>query len=169
MSSSRVRRFWLGDRVVVAPAVDDPRYNGVLRFLDRTGVVTAVDSSPRLAAQQVVTVLLDGGQVIKAERRSFRFQRPDQPVLTCGYDVRGARMGRHDVLPEDDSKWRCARLRFQDGCYDEGGAYWGSPANVYCAWQPKGTGFLTVRASSREEAKKLFESKYPETRFHWSR
>jgi len=50
---------------------------------------------------------------------------------------------------------RCFRLRFVDCCYDEGGAYWGMPANVYCATNEHGA-LLFCRASNRQAAKDEF-------------
>ena len=58
-------------------------------------------------------------------------------------------------------KVHLTRVPFVDGAYDRGGAYWGSPANLWCAEfqfyneleQKEHEGMCFVRASSREEAK----------------
>lgn len=68
------------------------------------------------------------------------------PPLTCGlrygYDGNGQRvcfgahMGRPNILPVENStaiKLSLRRLRFVDGCYDQAGAYWGAPANLWRA------------------------------------
>lgn len=64
----------------------------------------------------------------------------------------GAPMGR--ISKAFTGTARCFRLRFVDGCYDDGGAYWGSPANVYCATD--GDNEMFCRAGNRQEAKKSF-------------
>lgn len=89
-------------------------------------------------------------------------------VLPKGCSERGADMGRANVLPpEKDApiQLRMERLRFIDQCYDSGGAYWGLPANLYCAYKwtgyPKDQNVTTldfdalifVRAESRLIAK----------------
>lgn len=93
--------------------------------------------------------------------------------LSKGYSSRGADMGRRNIWPADrqaPAKLRMQRLKWQDGDYDEGGAYWGRtfvtrPSeshsirhsyNVYCAWnEEEGDNEVQifVRAVSREEAK----------------
>jgi len=78
--------------------------------------------------------------------------RPTLPDVSSRF---GAPMGRRscDQDPEDPTRRvYLYRLRFQDGGYDEGGAYWGSPANVYRAVSECGNLELYVRASSRADA-----------------
>ena len=97
---------------------------------------------------------------------------------------RGARMGRSFILPVPGTivKFRLYRLRFVDGDYDQGGAYWGSPANVWRAvsieqgsWISNWDGSLQkdfkhyevfVRANSREEAKQKVCSLSPRAKFY---
>lgn len=87
-------------------------------------------------------------------------KRPQLPPACC---ERGAPLGRREWAGDFTEPCRCFRLRFIDGAYDEGGAYWGLPANVYCALSA-GTR-LFVRAGSRREAKALFEKKHSEIRW----
>jgi hypothetical protein len=50
------------------------------------------------------------------------------------YDQYGADMGRDSVLPSDRNisiKLRLFKLQLDSGGYDEGGAYWGIPNNLY--------------------------------------
>lgn len=85
----------------------------------------------------------------------------------------GSQMGRRDQMPDDPSqpaKLRLIRLPFVDGCYDRWGAYWGSPANVWCATgEMRGeefTVFLFLRADSREQAKSQVREKLPQAKFY---
>jgi hypothetical protein len=58
------------------------------------------------------------------------------PKLSDAGSERGAQMGRRDVHAIDRTvpiKFHIAYMPFSDGCYDRGGAYWGSPANLWRA------------------------------------
>jgi hypothetical protein len=79
----------------------------------------------------------------------------------------GSQFGRRDELPDDRltlRKLRLTRLPFVDGDYDRWGAYWGSPANLWCAWADGVRVF--VRADNRVEAKKLTTVKLPNAKFY---
>ncbi len=91
--------------------------------------------------------------------------------------VTGSQMGRRNTLPNDlpDSdrqdtyKLHLVRVPFVDGDYDQGGAYWGSPANLYLASEslPSPSGITVyVRASSRHEAKQKVLSLVPTAKFY---
>lgn len=88
-------------------------------------------------------------------------KNPQLPSVNCYY---GATMGRREYTEGLDTPSRCFRLNFVDGCYDEGGAYWGLPANVYCAMNDEGLQ-LFCRASSRNEAKELFNERHPQLKW----
>ena len=78
----------------------------------------------------------------------------------------GSQMGRRDTLPASThSKLRLQRLPFVDGCYDRWGAYWGSPGNVWLAWNNEGT-MLFKRADSRAKAKAAIIDIYPQASFY---
>lgn len=78
----------------------------------------------------------------------------------------GSAMGRRDTLPASTHpKLRMQRLPFMDHCYDRGGAYWGGPANVWCAWDHAGTQ-LFRRADSRAEAKARIKAEFPTATFY---
>lgn len=79
------------------------------------------------------------------------------PKVNCRY---GAPMGRPDCTDGLDKPARCFRLRFYDGAYDDGGAYWGAPANVYCATNNNGLRLFT-RAADRQDAKTRLRTRYP--------
>jgi hypothetical protein len=101
---------------------------------------------------------------------------------TYGYDGNGQRictgsqMGRRNVLPENKQvkdKIHLTRLKWVDGDYDEGGAYWGNGdgrSRIYCAWGDLGNeAFSTqifVRAKSRSEAKHLVLEILPNIQFY---
>ena len=75
----------------------------------------------------------------------------------------GSPMGRssYNDLPHKAIKVHLNYVPFIDGAYDRGGAYWGCPANLYCAEfqiyneqeDKEYEGCCFVRASSRTEAK----------------
>ena len=78
-------------------------------------------------------------------------------------------MGRSDWRGDPDYpiKFHLQKVRFIDGCYDQGGAYWGGPANLFCAWgEDEGEQVrMFVRASSREQAKAVVREYYVNARF----
>lgn len=84
----------------------------------------------------------------------------NKPQLPKVDGSRGAPMGRREWADDFTQPCRCFRLRFIDLAYDEGGAYWGAPANVYCATNGEGVR-LFHRASNREEAKGFFKDCQP--------
>jgi len=86
--------------------------------------------------------------------------------LPKAYSKYGAQMGRSNTAK---GKCKLGKVRFYDGAYDIGGAYWGSPSDLYCAKSkasvamgyfddPAKPGFSFVRASSPFEAVKEFEN-----------
>lgn len=81
----------------------------------------------------------------------------------------GVRMGRPDRLPlpasQESVKLRLQRLPFVDGCYDRWRAYWGAPANVWCAWAGDDIQVF-VRADSRDEAKRKVLKTLPKAKFY---
>lgn len=85
---------------------------------------------------------------------------PQLPPVSC---KRGAPHGRTEYAGDFEQRCRCFRLRFIDQAYDEGGAYWGMPANVYCALSD--TVRLFCRADSRKEAKAKFKETNPKIRW----
>lgn len=46
---------------------------------------------------------------------------------------RGSAMGRRNVCDDEQAVVMLGRVIFEDGCYDLGGAYWGLPADLWCA------------------------------------
>lgn len=87
----------------------------------------------------------------------------------------GSQMGRRNVEPNNPEtcfdKLHLVRLPFVDGDYDNWGTYWGSPANVWCAFSDdqNHTDYAIryfVRADSREEAKELIREQLPNVTFY---
>ena len=80
---------------------------------------------------------------------------------------RGAPMGRPEQHNHNatglvfELEW----VPLTDGAYDCGGAYWGGPANLYCAQADEGEVTLYIRAASRETAKQAVEMLYPRSTF----
>lgn len=91
---------------------------------------------------------------------------PDLSILSCS---RGAPMGRHNQMqldPDGVTKMHLHRLPFTDGCYDCGGAYWGSPADLWRVVTDEDDeayheGF--IRAPSREKAVEILKELYEDT------
>lgn len=65
----------------------------------------------------------------------------------------GAPMGRRGDNPANIQDVRRLHAKHQGGCggYDRGGAYWGSPDNVWAVWAREVV-CCYVRASSRDAA-----------------
>ena len=82
----------------------------------------------------------------------------------------GSMMGRRNILPDSRKevvKLRMERLRFVDQCYDQGGAYWGMPADLWCAYGEASDAQVQVfvRAPIRELAKNGVRRLIPNARF----
>lgn len=87
------------------------------------------------------------------------------------YSARGANMGRPDYRGDPDRSYKffMQRIRMHDYAYDAGGAYWGGPSNLYCAWvkdEEDGDVRVFVRAGSRNEAKTKVRGDYPNSAFY---
>ena len=72
--------------------------------------------------------------------------------------ARGADMGRRNQAEGQPERLHLQRIRFVDGDYDTGGAYWGGDSLLYCAFSPETTEndppiMVFVRAKDRIEAK----------------
>jgi len=87
-------------------------------------------------------------------------------------DFRGAPMGRRDHITEPDFpiKFHLVQLRWVDGDYDQGGAYWGNSGgtDIFHAW---GNGKeeeqeMFIRATSRTEARCEVRKMFPNCRFY---
>lgn len=81
----------------------------------------------------------------------------------------GAEMGRRNTLPDDPQapiKLRMERLRWVDGDYDNGGAYWGNGngSSIFCAYADGCQVF--VRGRKRTDAKAEVRAMLPNARFY---
>lgn len=83
--------------------------------------------------------------------------------VNCTY---GAPMGRrsYDDTDEAITKVRLSRLPFVDGCYDQGGAYWGSPADVWRLRDREGKIQQFIRAPNRKKAAETLQEEFPNIR-----
>lgn len=117
---------------------------------------------------------------------------PPLSQMNCS---RGAPMGRCsccEMGAEDVRRVYLRRVPFVDGAYDQGGAYWGAPANLWRAYaeveaaedeqvdeadrinvfdQPTRAGDILVfeqflRANSRDEAKESLRQQFPNITFY---
>jgi len=83
----------------------------------------------------------------------------------------GAMMGRRDITPPDYAGERLHLRRVplnSGGCYDPGGAYWGSGTPLYCAYGETETEQVEiyVRAFTRSTAKEAVKIRLSEARFY---
>jgi hypothetical protein len=83
---------------------------------------------------------------------------------------RGAPMGRHQYHAHgmDDLEFELERVPLVDGAYDCGGAYWGSPDNLWAAraeLDGEELAFFFVRADDDEMACLKVKDEYPEATF----
>lgn len=85
-------------------------------------------------------------------------------ILSTMYSSRGAPMGRHDQHEHgaENLAFELEWAPLVDGAYDCGGAYWGSPANLYCAEAQSEDSVvqLFVRAKDREQAMTMISEQY---------
>lgn len=84
--------------------------------------------------------------------------------------VRGAPMGRHDwgLIEHRDRPMMMylQRVRFIDGGYDLGGAYWGGGGEpLFCAWAEDIEARVFVRAKDRRAAKLKVNERFPNAKF----
>lgn len=86
-------------------------------------------------------------------------------------------MGRRNTLPghlgavdwQPGDRLRLVRVPFVAGAYDQAGAYWGAPANLWIATEtlPTPSGVtIFVRAGSRSWAKAEVRKLVPDARFY---
>ena len=105
----------------------------------------------RLAAKNFRFVEAGALQHYKVEQIVKQFD--PFPEVSCKY---GAPMGRHGDNPSNLQGVKRLHARRQGGGqgYDRGGAYWGTPSNVWgvWAWLDGRVVCTYVRAWSREEA-----------------
>ena len=87
------------------------------------------------------------------------------------YSARGADMGRMNWgLAEHRERpmmMYLQRVRFIDGDYDLGGAYWGGPPSLplFCAWAEDDEARVFVRAKDRTAAKLKVKDYFPNAKF----
>lgn len=86
---------------------------------------------------------------------------------------RGAPMGRADKIGDRGKEYKLylRKLPLFDGGYDRGGAYWGTPSNLYGYVSSDGESidgevYGYLRAGSRQEAKETIKRRYPNARFY---
>jgi hypothetical protein len=78
----------------------------------------------------------------------------------------GAQIGRRAQTEGNPERLHLQRIRFVDGDYDTGGAYWGGNSPLYCAFSPDNTKndtpiMVFVRATNRTDAKQEVLAELP--------
>lgn len=74
----------------------------------------------------------------------------------------GAPMGRDDFVHNPDAEVTLFKVRFVDGDYDDGGAYWGGYEPLYCARDDEGEVQTFIRADSRKAAEAALLADHPD-------
>lgn len=69
------------------------------------------------------------------------------------YSVRGSDMGRRTIKEDTTKPLHLQKVRLYSGGYDAGGAYWGTPDDLYCAFNEDMTFRVFTRAYNRVQAK----------------
>lgn len=78
----------------------------------------------------------------------------------------GAPMGRRSSV-SIEGKCHLQQVKFYDGDYDKGGAYWGGgryTAPLFCAWNNEDA--IYIRANNRAAAKQALKEEYPHCSFY---
>ena len=97
------------------------------------------------------------------------------PKLSKGYSFRGAYMGRDDIVEEPNApiKFHLYRMPMSPcGCYDSGGAYWGSgdfkTGFMYHAYGdgPEFKNEMFIRAKGRQDAKQQIKEVFKNCCFY---
>ncbi len=83
-----------------------------------------------------------------------------QPTITDVPGTYGAPMGRSTWPDEPIARCHLFRVRLDSGGYDQGGAYWGTPENLWCVTDGQAFRWF-CRAPSRREAWKLILDEWP--------
>ena len=89
----------------------------------------------------------------------------------------GSQMGRRNIIPDHpfDQKLSIQRVKLYDSAYDKGGAYWGGPENLYCAFaylpsqisiMAQFSAIAFCRASCRAKAKQIVRKLIPSAKFY---
>lgn len=92
-----------------------------------------------------------------------------KPYLPKAVNQYGAQMGRKDILPEDkmiNCLVHLTRIKFVDYCYDQGGAYWGLPHNLYLCENLDHDIYTFFRADNRDKAKTFVSGILPNVRYY---
>jgi hypothetical protein len=105
-------------------------------------------------------------------RDTVKLNKPFERNVSSRY---GAPMGRREEFHPGNMADVSIRLHLQrvplhDYCYDKGGAYWGGPSNLWCAWgedaESENQVELYTRAANREEAKANILTQYDLATFY---
>jgi len=98
--------------------------------------------------------IVNGNEKGKAEEPMFDYQKPDRGW--CGDPERGAAMGRTSDLSHDTTVvLRMRRVPLDEGGYDPGGTYWGTPDDLFCVFDADGA-MRYLRAGSLDEVRAEF-------------
>lgn len=127
------------------------------------------------------TQVAGGCEQIQGERWAMKTTMPKLPSGATGFindkgqwQCTGSQMGRRDTLPENrhgEITLQIERLKWVDGDYDQGGAYWGNSGGT-SIYRARGdmegedsTVELFVRATCLADAKRTIVRTLPNAKF----
>ena len=84
----------------------------------------------------------------------------------CGDPKRGAALGRPSYKGDLTGKLTLRRIRLDSGGYDPNGTYFGTGEPLYWVANEETTIDYVIRASDREDAKRIVRLTYPNARFY---
>lgn len=104
----------------------------------------------------------------RPETMTTTYKRP-ATLFTRVNSKYGAPMGRCNITEmvtidhEDAIRFRVEKIRWSDGGYDQGGAYWGAGLPVYLAVHENGDDYIrrSYRARSRQDAITQLRAEFP--------
>lgn len=94
-----------------------------------------------------------------------------EPFHRKAFSKYGSSMGRGGSPPSafaGATKARCRRVPLNSGGYDKGGAYWGTPSNLWCVSAEDATGEEVIEAYVRAPNREAAKAKFPNS-VKWTR
>lgn len=129
----------------------------------KTGPKVRTEVGETKAVPKASTVVPAGGSTEDLELRpNPKLSRPKLADVSSRYGAPMGRVGGAALQPE--GLVTVVKVTLDSGGYDEGGAYWGLPNDLYMA-DDGGEYREFLRAKNRAEATKVIQGKFPQAEF----